>query len=105
MFHYNALDVLVGSAGAVALEDEMISEKERLRNVEKENIVLMQKLADAMQKHEHSLKESKSQSKEIVLMKQSLEISQNATDNNTVEDLQGADGQGSGRASDHIASR
>jgi len=64
----------------------MTSEKERLRNVEKENIVLMQKLADAMQKHEHLLEESKSQSKEIVLMKQGLEISQNATDGSTVEE-------------------
>jgi len=97
------LEVAGHRAAVVALEDEMTSEKERLRNVEKENIVLMQKLADAMQKHEHLLEESKSQSKEIVLMKQSLEISQNATDNNTVEDLQGADGQGSGRASDHVA--
>eukprot|EP00957_Ditylum_brightwellii_P169346 12889487-Ditylum_brightwellii.AAC.1 len=51
---------------------------------------MVQKLADTMQKHEHLLEESKSQSKEIVLMKQGLEISQNVTDGNTVGDLQGA---------------
>jgi len=47
---------------------------------------MVQKLADAMQKHEHLLEESISQSKEIVLMKQGLEISQNATDGSTVEE-------------------
>eukprot|EP00957_Ditylum_brightwellii_P070928 5389449-Ditylum_brightwellii.AAC.1 len=67
-----------------------------------EKIVLLQKLAEATQKHERLLDESDIQNKEIALMKQSLEILQSANDNSSVEDPQGADDRESGQASDRL---